>query len=35
VREFSAFSEAAAKAVELTPRQQQALLTIRGFPARG
>lgn len=34
LREFSMFSEAAAKAVGLTPRQHQALLAIRGFPGR-
>ncbi len=34
VRQFLAFSEEAAKAVGLTPRQHQALLAIRGAPGR-
>jgi DNA-binding MarR family transcriptional regulator len=32
LRQFLAFSEAAAKAAGLTPRQHQALLAIKGFP---
>jgi DNA-binding MarR family transcriptional regulator len=35
VRQFLAFSEEAAKAVGLTPRQHQALLAIRGAAAGG
>lgn len=31
LREFLAFSESAARAVGLTPRQHQALLAVRGF----
>src|SRR4029078_8012411 len=34
LRQFFAFSEAAAKAVKLTPRQHQVLLAIRGYPNR-
>jgi DNA-binding MarR family transcriptional regulator len=33
IRRFLEFSEAAAAAVGLTPRQHQALLAIKGFPA--
>lgn len=34
LRQFQHFSEAAAKAVGLTPQQHQALLAIKGFPER-
>jgi DNA-binding MarR family transcriptional regulator len=34
VRRFLAFSEAAARGAGLTPRQHQALLAIKGYPAR-
>lgn len=34
LRRFLRFSEEAAEAVGLTPRQHQALLTIKGFPGR-
>src|SRR6476659_1509253 len=34
LRQFLRFSEEAAKSVGLTPQQNQALLTIKGFPAR-
>jgi DNA-binding MarR family transcriptional regulator len=34
LRQFTAFSEAAADAAGLTPQQHQALLAIKGFPGR-
>jgi DNA-binding MarR family transcriptional regulator len=34
LRQFLSFSDEAARAVGLTPRQHQALLSIRGFPGR-
>ena len=34
LRQFLRFSEEAAQSVGLTPQQHQALLTIKGFPAR-
>ncbi len=34
LRSFMRFSENAAKEVEITPQQHQALLAIRGFPGR-
>lgn len=34
LREFLGFSQAAARAAGLTPQQHQALLAIKGFPAR-